>query len=210
VRFYYANESDAGPYPIPANPKREAGSDHHILIVDRDACVLYELYDANRNAGRWEAGSGAIWNLRSNLLRPDGWTSADAAGLPILPGLVRYDEVARGIINHALRFTAPDTRNAHLYPARHHAGASNNPALPPMGLRVRLKASVDISHFSSQNRAILTALKRFGMILADNGGPWFITGISDKRWNEEDLNELKRIQGSAFEAVDTTTLRNGL
>jgi hypothetical protein len=210
VRFYYDDESDPGPYPIPANPKKESGSDHHILIVDRDSCRLYEIYDASRSNGRWEAGSGAIWNLRSNLLRPDGWTSADAAGLPVLPGLIRYDEVARGVINHALRFTAPDTRDAHIYPARHHAGISNNPALPPMGLRIRLKTSFDIARFSPQNRVILTALKRFGMILADNGSPWFITGVSDKRWNEQDLNELKRIRGNSFEVVDTSTLRNGL
>lgn len=209
VSFYYDNQSDAGPYPIPVNPKREAGSDHHILIVDRGACKLYELYDAERSDGRWEAGSGAIWNLRSNLLRPNNWTSADAAGLPILPGLVRYDEVLRGLINHAIRFTAPRTRNSHIYPARHHAGTSNDPSLPPMGLRVRMKTSVSISGFSSHNQVILTALKRYGMILADNGGPWFITGVSDKRWNEEDLNELKRIKGNMFEAVDTSSLRNG-
>jgi hypothetical protein len=209
VRFYYPDESDAGPYPIPANPKREAGSDHHILIVDRDACKLYEIYDAEFVNGRWDAGAGAIWNLRSNLLRPNNWTSADAAGLPILPGLIRFDEVSRGVINHAIRFTAPRTRDLHIYPARHHAGVSNDPALPPMGLRVRLKASYNISNFSPRNRIILTALKRYGMILADNGSPWYITGVSDRRWNAEDLNQLKRIKGSAFEAIDTSSLRNG-
>jgi hypothetical protein len=210
VRFYYDDESDAGPYPIPPNPKQEAGGDRHILIVDRDACKLYEIFDANFVNGRWEAGSGAIWNLRSNLLRPNNWTSADAAGLPILSGLIRFDEAERGLINHAIRFTAPRTRNAHIYPARHHAGSSNDPSLPPMGLRVRLKASYNINGFSPRNRAILTALKRYGMILADNGSPWFITGVSDRRWNAEDLNQLKRIKGSAFEAVDTASLRNGL
>lgn len=210
VSFYYPDESDAGPYPIPENPKREAGSDHHILIVDRDACKLYEIYDASRtNDGRWEAGAGAIWNLRSNLLRPNGWTSADAAGLPILPGLIRFDEVIRGVIDHALRFTAPSTRDSHIYPARHHAGESNDATLPPMGLRVRLKASVNISGFSARNRVILTTLKRYGMILADNGSPWFITGVSDRRWNADDLNQLKRIKGSMFEVVDTSNLRNG-
>jgi hypothetical protein len=210
LSFYYGDESDAGPYPIPPNPKREAGSDHHILIVDRDACKLYEIYDASRsNDGSWEAGSGAIWNLRSNLLRPNNWTSADAAGLPILPGLIRYDEVLRGVINHAIRFTAPRTRNSHIYPARHHAGESNDSSLPPMGLRVRLKASFNISGFSAKNRVILTALKRYGMILADNGSPWFITGVSSRRWNAKDLNQLKRIKGDSFEAVDTTSLRNG-
>ncbi|MCI0445587.1 hypothetical protein L0152_20525 [bacterium] len=209
VSFYYPDESDAGPYPIPQNPKREAGSDHHILIVDRDACKLYEIYDADRANGRWEAGAGAIWNLRSNLLRPNGWTSADAAGLPILPGLIRFDEVNRGLIDHALRFTASSTRDSHIYPARHHAGESNDAALPPMGMRVRLKASVNISGFSPRNRVILTALKRYGMILADNGSSWFITGVSDKRWNAEDLNQLKRIKGNMFEVVDTSSLRNG-
>src|SRR5262245_40029484 len=165
VNFYYDDESDAGPYPIPANPKREGGGDRHILIVDRDSCVLYELYDASRENGRWNAGAGAIWNLHSNLLRHNNWTSADAAGLPVLPGLIRYDEVDRGLINHAIRFTAPRTRDSHIYPARHHAGVSNDPSLPPMGLRVRLKASVNISRFSAKNRVILTSLKRYGMIL---------------------------------------------
>ncbi len=209
VNFYYDDESDAGPYPIPPNPKKEAGGDQHILIVDRDACKLYEIYDASLVNGRWEAGAGAIWNLRSNLLRPNNWTSADAAGLPILPGLVRFDEASRGLINHAIRFTAPRTRNAHIFPARHHAGSSNDSSLPPMGLRVRLKASYNINSFSPRNRVILTALKRYGMILADNGSPWFISGVSDRRWNAEDLNQLKRIKGSAFEAVDTSSLRNG-
>jgi len=209
VNFYYDDESDRGPYPIPKKPKREKGSDHHILIVDRDACKLYEIYDASRSNGSWSAGSGAIWDLTSNRLRPNNWTSTDAAGLPVLPGLVRYYEVLRGLIDHALRFTAPRTRNAHIYPARHHAGISNNSSLPPMGLRVRLKASLDISKFSPRNRVILTALKRYGMILADNGSPWFVSGVSDKRWNEDDLNELKRIKGSAFEVVDTSMLRNG-
>ena len=210
VNFVYDDESDPGPYPIPATPKRERGSDHHILIVDRDACKLYELYDANRVNGVWFAGSGAIWDLNSNRLRPNGLTSADAAGLPILPGLIRFDEVRRGLIDHALRFTAPRTRNSHIYPARHHAGISNDATLPPMGLRVRLKASVNISSFSPRNQVILLALKRYGMILADNGSPWFVTGVSDRRWNENDLNQLKRIQGNSFEVVDTSSLRNGL
>ena len=209
VDFYYPDESDAGPYPIPRKPKREKGSDHHILIVDRSTCTLYELYDAGRSNGAWFAGSGAIWDMTSNRLRPNNWTSADAAGLPILPGLVRHDEVRRGLIDHALRFTAPVTRDSHIYPARHHAGASNSSALPPMGLRVRLKASVDISSFSVENQVILTALKQYGMILADNGSPWFVTGVSSKRWDEDDLNELKKIKGNAFEVVDTSNLRNG-
>lgn len=209
VDFYYADESDRGPYPIPTHPKIEKGGDRHILIVDRDACRLYELYDVSRVGAAWSAGSGAIWNLSSNALRPNGWTSADAAGLPILPGLVRYDEVARGVINHALRFTAPRTRKYHIYPARHHASDSTDPALPPMGARIRLKSSFDISGFSPKNRVILRALKRYGMLLADNGSSWFISGVSDKRWNDNDLNKLKRIHGSAFEVVDTRHLRNG-
>ena len=208
VRFDYANESDRGPYPIPLRPKIEAGGDRHILVVDRDACRLYELYDVRRVNGFWEAGSGAIWDLHSNRLRPNGWTSADAAGLPILPGLVRYTEVAGGLINHALRFTAPRTRNAHIFPARHHAGESSSPSLPPMGLRVRLKASYNIAGFSPKNQVILTALKYFGMILADNGSPWFVTGVSDRRFNEEDLNQLKRVKGLDFEVVNTRNLHH--
>jgi len=205
ITFRYKSESDRGPYPIPKSVKREAGSDHHILIVDRDACKLYELYGASQApSGAWRAGSGAIWNLRTNRLRPNGWTSADAAGLPILPGLARYDEVAAGVIAHALRFTAPTTRSAHIYPARHDAGDGNDPALPPMGLRVRLKASVSLAGFSKQARLILVALKRYGMILADNGSPWYITGAPDPRWNDDDLHALGRITGDMFEAVDTT------
>jgi len=209
VRFDYADQSDPGPYPIPPHPLIEAGGDAHLLLVDRDACRLYELYAAKRTASGWMAGSGAIWDLRSNGLRPDTWTSADAAGLPILPGLTRYDEVARGVIDHALRFTAPRTRTAHLYPARHDAGDGNDPSLPPMGLRVRLKASVDLSGFSPADRAILTCLKRYGMILADNGSALFISGVSDRRWNDDDLHLLGRITGADLEVVDTGALRNG-
>lgn len=209
VRFDYFDESDAGPYPIPANPKKEAGSDHHILIVDKDSCKLYELYDVRKNGSLWLAGSGAIWNLNSNALRHDGWTSADAAGLPILPGLIRYAEVTSGVINHAIRFTASDTRKAHIYPARHDASDSTDPNLPPMGLRVRLKASFNISGFSPKNRVILTAMKKYGMILADNGSSWFFSGVSDTRWNDDELNQLKRLHGSNFEVVDTSKLRNG-
>lgn len=209
VRFDYDDESDAGPYPIPAKPKMEGGSDHHILIVDRDSCRLYELWDARRSGSLWLAGSGAIWNLRSNALRPDGWTSADAAGLPVLPGLVRYAEVVSGVIDHAIRFTAPRTRNAHIFPARHDASSSSDPNLPPMGLRVRLKASFNISGFSPRMRVILTAMKKYGMILADNGSAWYFTGTSDTHWSDDELNQLKRLKGSNFEAVDTSKLRNG-
>jgi hypothetical protein len=209
VTFRYKSESDKGPYPIPAKVKREGGSDRHILVVDKDACKLYELFAASKSAsGRWSAGSGAIWNLRLNRLRPDGWTSADAAGLPILPGLARYDEVAAGVIAHALRFTAPTTRTTHIYPARHDAGDGSDAALPPMGLRVRLKASVDLSGFSGQARVILVALQRYGMILADNGSPWFITGAPEPHWNDDNLHTLGQITGDMFEAVDTTGLRS--
>ena len=201
VSFDYADESDRGPYPLPAHPHIEAGGDRHVLLVDRDSCKLYELYDATHTGATWHAGSGAIWNLRSNHLRPNGWTSADAAGLPILPGLVRYDEVAAGVISHALRFTASKTSNAHIWPARHNAGDSD-PSLPPMGLRVRLKASVDISHFGKQARVVLQALKTYGMILADNGSPWYISGASNPHFNDDDLHALGKITGADFEVVD--------
>lgn len=209
VSFAYASESDRVRYPIPPRPKIEAGSDRHMLLVDRDACRLYELYDAVHTAKGWHAGSGATWDLRSNALRPAGWTSADAAGLPILPGLVRYDEVAAGRILHAIRFTAPRTRDAYVYPARHQAGDGTSAALPPMGLRVRLKASVDISGFGRQARIVLQALETYGMILADNGSPWYITGAPDSRWDDDVLHELGRITGADFEVVDTSGLRNG-
>jgi len=209
VKFQWPAESDKGPYPIPANVKQEAGSDGHILLVDKDACRLYELYAAVQKSDGWHAGSGAIWNLKSNALRPKGWTSADAAGLPILPGLVRYDEVAAGVIRHALRFTAPTTRTAFIYPARHEAGDSGSRSLPPMGLRVRLKASFDISGFGPQSRVLLKALKRYGMILADNGSPWYVTGAANPGWNDDELHALNQIPGSDFEVVDTSSLRNG-
>lgn len=209
VTFTWPDESDAGPYPIPAEPRIEGGSDRHILIVDRARCRLYELFAARRVDGAWQAGSGAIYDLDSNALRPRGWTSADAAGLPILPGLARYDEVAAGAIRHALRFTAPQTRRGYLYPARHFASDSNDQTLPPMGLRIRLKASVDISGFGPQSRVVLRALKRYGMILADNGSPWYVTGAPDPGWDDDDLHGLGDITGADFEAVDTRTLRNG-
>jgi hypothetical protein len=209
VKFTYASESDRGPYPIPRRPKIEGGSDHHMLIVDRDNCVLYELYAARKTSRGWRAGSGAIWNLKSNVLRPSGWTSADAAGLPILPGLVRYDEVAAGVIRHALRFTAPVTRRAYIYPARHFASDSTDASLPPMGLRVRLKASVDISGFRPQARVLLQALKDYGMILADNGSPWYVTGAPSAGWDDDDMHDLHSLHGSDFEVVDTSSLVNG-
>jgi hypothetical protein len=208
VTFDYDDESDPGPYPIPANPKIEGGSDAHLILWDTQGCDLYEIYAAHKWAGKWYGGSGAIWDLRSNKLRPDGWTSADAAGLPILPGLARYDEVAAGAIRHALRFTAPVTCRDHIYPARHDAGSTSEcHAAPPMGLRVRLKASVDISGFGPQARVILLALKRYGMLLADNGSAWYVTGAPHAGWDDDDLHDFNQIQGSDFEVVDTSSLR---
>ncbi|HEX9372987.1 MAG TPA: hypothetical protein VF897_18375, partial [Roseiflexaceae bacterium] len=184
VTFQYASESDAGPYPIPSNPPIEYGSDHHILMVEPAECKLYELYAAQKQSnGSWRAGSGAIFDLRSNALRPDTWTSADAAGLPILPGLVRYDDVAAGAIDHALRFTADNTRKAHVWPARHDASDLTNSNIPPMGQRFRLKASFDIHGFSHDTQVILTALKKYGMFLADNGSNWYLNGAPDARWD---------------------------
>ncbi|CAN5642291.1 hypothetical protein BH23CHL8_BH23CHL8_23690 [soil metagenome] len=209
VTFRWPGESDKGPYPIPAGPRIEGGSDRHILMVDRDRCRLFELFAAERHGGAWHAGSGAIWDLGSNRLRPRGWTSADAAGLPILPGLARYREVAAGSIRHALRFTAPVTRRAYVYPARHFASDHTDPELPPMGLRVRLKASVDISGFPRQARVVLRALQRYGMILADNGSPWYVTGAPHPRWDDDALHTLHEVKGTDFEVVDTSGLRNG-
>jgi hypothetical protein len=210
VDFYYPDESDAGPYPIPPNPLIEGdptSGDRHILIVDQDNCILYELYDAWFESGGWNAGSGAIFDLNSNTLRPEGWTSADAAGLPILPGLVRYEEVAAGEINHALRFTAPQTRQAYEWPARHYASSNTGSQYPPMGQRFRMKANYDISGFSPNIQVILKALKKYGMILADNGSPWYISGVPDPRWdNDELVGELSQVPGSAFEAVDVSSL----
>ena len=206
VSFDYAGESDRGPYPIPARVKIEGGSDRHAVIVDRDSCRLYELFALERRGGGWHAGSGAIWSLRSNRLRPAGWTSADAAGLPILPGLARYDEVRAGAIRHALRFTAERTRRAYVYPARHFASDSDDPALPPMGLRVRLRADFDARPFPRQARIVLEALKRYGMILADNGAPWFVSGAPDPRWSNDQLHTLHRVTGADFEVVDTSSL----
>lgn len=209
VSFTWPNESDAGPYPIPDAPLIENASDRHLLMLDKDACKLYELYAARKQNGAWKAGSGAIWNLDSNALRHAGWTSADAAGLPILPGLARYDEVAAGAILHALRFTVPQTRKAYIYPARHFASDLTGTRYPPMGLRVRLKKSVDISGFPPQSRVILRALKRYGMILADNGTQWYISGAPDPGWDDDDLHHLQQITGRDLEVVDTSSLRNG-
>ncbi len=207
VTFDYADESDAGPYPIPSNVKIEGGSDRHAILLEPRLCRLYELYALQKIGGSWTAGSGAIWNLRSNALRPAGWTSADAAGLPILPGLARYEEVERGRITHALRFTVSRTRNTYVWPARHAASSLTSTSLPPMGLRVRLKASFDISGFPPQARVVLQALKTYGMMVADNGSNRFISGAPDSRWDNNDLSTLGQVKGSAFEVVDTSSLQ---
>ena len=211
VQFEYANESDKGPYPIPANVAIEGGrssdGDRHALIVDRDNCKLYELFALYPTSSGWRAGSGAIFDLRSNKLRPAGWTSADAAGLAILPGLARYEDLAKGRIDHALRFTVQDTRRAYVWPARHFASDKTDPNLPPMGMRFRLKKSFAIGGFPRQARIVLQALKEYGMIVADNGSNWFISGAPHPKWSNDQLHTLGRVPGSAFEVVDGTKLR---
>jgi hypothetical protein len=210
VRFGYAGESDPGPYPIPPDAPVEggpdAGGDRHVLVVQAGTCRLYELFDAHREGGGWRAGSGAVWDLRSNRLRPDGWTSADAAGLPILAGLVRYEEVARGRVDHAIRVTVDRSQASYLWPARHHAGRAGA-SLPPMGLRLRLRAGVDIAGFPYQARVILQAMRTHGLVVADNGSSGFIGGVPDERWDNDALHRLRRVTLADFEAVDTTPLR---
>jgi len=207
VDFYYPNESDPGPYPLPASPKIEHGGDHHILTVDTDDCTLYEIYDAWEDGGEWFGGSGAIWDLGSNALRTDTWTSADAAGLPILPGLARYNEVAAGVIEHALRFTADCTADYYIWPARHKArsGSCANPV--PFGARFRLKADYDISGFPPQAQALLQAFKTYGIVLADNGSDWYVSGSPSPSWDNDELHDLDVLTGSDFEAVDTSGLK---
>lgn len=208
--FLYADESDPGPYAIPLNAPIEGGSastgDRHTLAIDTGNCILYELGNAYPQTASWQAGAGAIFNLVSDVLRPATWTSTDAAGLPIFPGLVRYDEIAAGEIRHAIRFTVPQTLKGYVWPARHYASSLTDPKYPPMGLRVRLKANFDISGFSATNKIILTALKRYGMLLADNGSAWYLSGAPDSRWDNNDLHQLGTITGSAFEVVDATPL----
>jgi hypothetical protein len=208
--FQYADESDAGPYPIPLSAPIEGGSastgDRHALAIDVDNCILYELYSAYPQASSWQAGSGAIFDLKSNALRPATWTSADAAGLPIQPGLARYDEVAAGEIRHALRFTVPHTQRAYVWPARHYASSLTGAQYPPMGQRFRLKANFDISPYPSDVQVILRALKKYGMILADNGSAWYVSGEPNASWNNDHLATMRNITGSAFEAVDVSSL----
>jgi hypothetical protein len=206
VRFEYPDESDPGPYPIPPDAPIEGGpdgkGDRHILVLDRDAWKLYELFSAHPDGKGWRAGSGAIFDLNSNTERPAGWTSADAAGLPILPGLARYDEaVEAGRIAHALRFTVTRSRRAYVAPARHFASPHTDEDLPPMGMRVRLRRDFDTSRFPKVAQVILEALKRYGMIVADNGGDWFVSGAPDPRWDDEALGTLKRVKGRDFEVV---------
>lgn len=208
VTFDYADESDPGPYPIPSGAPIEGGAsssgDRHVIVVDVDNWKLYELFDAHpvNGGASWRAGSGAVFDLSSNATRPAGWTSADAAGLPIFPGLVRYDEaVTAGVIAHAIRFTCPTTRRAYLPPALHWASNQTSANLPPMGMRVRLKSAVDISTFPPEVRVILTAMKKYGMLLADNGSGFFVTGAPDPRWNDANIDTMKRLRGSDFEVV---------
>ena len=207
VTFEYSDESDHVGYPIPKRVHIEGGSDHHALLLDKTACRLYELGGLQKQNGRWHAWAGATWSLQSNHVRPAGWTSADAAGLPIFPGLARWDEAKRGVIDHALRFTVQRTRRAYIYPARHFASSLTDPNLPPMGLRVRLKASFDVSGFPRQARIVLVALKRYGMIVADNGSNWYISGAPNKGWSNGQLHTLGKVTGSNFEVVDTSKLR---
>ena len=203
----YGDESDPGPYPVPANAPVEGGTnatgDRHVLVLQQGTCKLYEMYRAFKTATGWSADSGAVWNLNTGALRPAGWTSADAAGLPILPGLVRYDEVKSGKISHALRFTVSRTQKGYVLPATHWASSYTDANLLPMGARLRLRADFDISGYSGDSRVILEALKKYGMIVADNGSNWYISGATDSRWNDDDLNQLKTVPGSAFEVVDT-------
>ena len=212
VAFDYATESDPGPYPVPTNAPIEGGADgdgdRHIIMLDQDTCLLYELFYAYPQAdGSWTAGSGAIFDLDSHALRPDTWTSADAAGLPILPGLVRYDEVASGEIRHAIRFTAPETQRAYVWPARHYASSLTEERFPPMGQRFRLRADFDTGEFSPTVQVILRAMQTYGLILADNGSAWYISGAPDERWDNDVLRELGTIRGSNFEAVDVSSLQ---
>jgi hypothetical protein len=204
----YGDESDPGPYPVPGGAPVEGGNssdgDRHVLAVDRGSCKLYELYRAffvAKAKPHWNADQGTVWDLNSTALRPEGWTSADAAGLPIFPGLVRYDEVAAGHLDHAIRVTFDSTRNAWIHPASHCAGDSDSASAPPMGLRLRLKAGYGLGHLSGGAKVIATAMKHYGLIVADNGSNWYFSGSSDRRWDDENLNQLKRIPGSAFEVV---------
>jgi len=211
VAFDYGDESDPGPYPIPSDALVEGGpaadGDRHVLVVEAGACRLYELFDAHPNGdGSWQAGSGAVYDLRANDLRPAGWTSADAAGLPIAAGLVRYDEVAAGGIDHAIRVTVPDSQSSYVWPARHAASDSGDAALPPMGLRLRLRGDADLSGLGPQARVVAEAMQTYGVIVADNGSPWYLSGAPDERWDNDDLQTLGTLTGADFEAVESSSL----
>jgi hypothetical protein len=213
VKFQYADESDRVRYPLGTDTKIEGGSqagndgDRHAIVVDRSVCRVYETWHTRKKSGGWTAGSGATWSLKSNKLRPAGWTSADAAGLPILPGLLRVDEVNAGFVDHAIRFTVPVTSRHYLWPARHQAGSKTSRAYPPMGARFRLKAGFAISGYSKATQVVLKAMKTYGMILADNGSSWYFQGEASNKWPDKLISELKTIPGSAFEAVDESSLR---
>jgi len=211
VSFDYADESNQVRYPLGSDTRIEGGrnadGDRHAIVVDKSTCRLYETFATYQRGSGWTAGSGAVWSLTSNKLRPQGWTSADAAGLPILPGLLRYREVARGHVDHAIRFTTNVTDRRHVWPARHDAGSVSDPSYPPMGARFRLKASFPVSGYRADTRTVLLAMKRYGLVLADNGSPWYFQGTADDRWPTGLLDQLKTIPASAFEAVDTAPLR---
>jgi hypothetical protein len=209
ISFQYQAESDPGPYPIPPNVPIEGNSDRHVIVVREGDCLLHEIYAAQPDgAGGWTAGSGAVWDLRSAGMRPHEWTSADAAGMPILPGLVRYEEVAAGHVDHAIRMTVPQTQSAHVWPASHHSGSGGDASLPPMGTWFRLRADFDTSGFPPQARVVLEALKTHGAIVADNGPAWKLSGAPDERWDNQDLLSLHAVKGSDFEAVDTSSIAN--
>jgi hypothetical protein len=208
----YGDESDPGPYPIPLNARVEGAGeegDRHVLVLQKKTCKVYELYGAQRSGSGWKAGSGAVFNLRSNALRPEGWTSADAAGLPILPLLARYPEVSAGRIEHALRVTVSRSQRGYIHPAVHFASSDSDPYLPPMGLRLRLKSGFSLAGYHGQALVILQALKRYGLIVADNGSSWYISGATDRRWPDEDLDQLKTVPGSAFEAISSGPILHG-
>ncbi|MDI1289498.1 MAG: hypothetical protein PSX37_06055 [bacterium] len=211
IRFEYADESDRVRYPLNSKTLIEGGSDaegdRHAIVVDAESCTLFETWNTRLTASGWTAGSGAVWSLRSNKLRPRSWTSADAAGLPILPGLLRWAEVRAGKVDHAIRFTTDVTQRAFVWPARHHAGSTSDPSFPPMGARFRLKSGFSVSGFSAQARVVLQAMKRYGLVLADNGSPWYFQGDADEGWPEDLIGELKKIPASAFEAVDASRLQ---
>ncbi len=204
VRFDYAEESDKVLYPLRASTLIEQGSDRHAVVVDRKRCRLYETWNTRRTSGGWRAGSGAVWNLRTNALRPVGWTSADAAGLPILPGLLRWSEVRSGRVGHAIRFTAPTTSTDFIWPARHQAG--DDPTAPPMGARFRLREDFDLAGYSADARTVLAAMQEYGLVLADNGAGWYFQGATNRNWPERLLDELKTVPSNAFEAVDTSRM----